>query len=333
MRKFAHPSRRSRRLAAAAVTGLIAALVPATNANAAVFSTTTSVTATPATSVTGTAVTLKATVKVGGLNGLGITPHGPVTFTSKNALGKTANLGTVSLASCFLTPCVATLVTSDLPLASTSVTAAYGGDSLSKASSGSVAVHVNANTNPGSATVLNCYSGAACNTGTMTSSDGTTQLQISSSASAGNQTVTGSLTDGTLHCAPAAPDGEGPDGDGDDDDGIFVGALATFASTAPDSTKVITYTGVGTVGATMWHQYGEHTGYASCYGQDTPWKGYTTGVYGDAPFNATDGLYVAQLPNCANHGGLKPCFTNSKGSGSTDSYIIKTMAGDPKNVG
>jgi hypothetical protein len=309
---------------------MTAALVPAPNADATIFATKTTVTATPAISVVGTAVTLKATVKV--TLGL-VPPQGPVTFTSKNAAGTTATLGTVSMASCTTATCTGTLVTTNLPLASTSVTATYAAQGLTAGSSGSVAVQVNPNTSPGTSQTVTCYAGQQCNTSTMTSSDSTTKLQVASSPSSGNQTVQGSLTSGTLHCAPAAADEGVPDGDGDDDDGVFVGALATFSSTAPDSTKTITYTGTGTTGATMYHQYAEHTGYASCYGQDTPWKGYTSGVYGDAPFNATDGLYVAQLPNCANHGGLKPCFTNSKGSGSTDSYIISTQAGDPKNIG
>jgi hypothetical protein len=326
---------RARSAFAIAVTaGIALALIPATSADAAgLLATSTTVTATPATSVVGTSVTLKAIVKVLGLNGLGVTPRGPVTFTSHNLLGAMASLGTVSLSSCFLTPCVATLVTSAMPVGTISVTGAYGGDGLSKPSQGSAAAHVNPNPSPGTSQSITCYSGQPCATGTMVSADQTTQLQISATASSGNQTVSGSLTDGTLQCSPAAPDGEGPDGDGDDDDGVFVGALATFETTASDVVKTVTYTGTGTTGATMYHQYAEHTAYASCYGQDTPWQGYTTGVYGPAPFNATDGLYVAQLPNCANHGGQKPCFTNSKGSGSIDSYVIKTLAGDPKNVG
>ncbi len=332
MRKIAHAPRRTRRLALVAAAGVTAALaLPAANANATIFATTTKVTATPATSLVGTAVTLKATVATA-LNL--VPPQGPVTFTSKNAAGMTATLGTVSLAACSKSPCIATLVTSNIPLGSTSVTAAYAAYGLTAKSQGSVAVQVTANSTPGTAQTVTCYAGQTCNTGTIASSDNTTKLQVSSSSSSGNQTVTGSLTSGTLHCAPAG--NEPPDNDGDDDDGVFVGALATFTSTAPDSTKTITYTGQGmspgTVGYIMWHQYSEHTGYASCYGQDVPFKGYTGGVYGDAPFNATDGLYVAQLSNCANNGGLKPCFTNLKTS-TSDSYIIKTQAGDPKNIG
>jgi hypothetical protein len=194
-----------------------------------------------------------------------------------------------------------------------------------------VAVHVNPVPNPGSSQTVTCYPGQTCDTGTVTSTDNTTKLQVSSSSSASNQSVSGSLTTGTLHCQPAG--NEPPDGDGDDDDGVYVGALATFSTTATDTGLTITYTGTGATGTTMYHQYSEHTGFMSCYGQDKPFKGYTHGVYGDAPFVAADGMYVAQLSNCANNSGLKPCATNVKGSGTTDSYVIKSMVNDPKNVG
>ena len=330
MRKIAQNSRRTRRLAYVAVAGLTIALIPATNADATIFATTTTVTATPATSVVGTAVTLKATVKVT----LGLAAaQGSVSFTSKNASGATANLGTV--AGCNSSTCTATLVTTGLPLGSTSVTATYAAYGLTAGSSGSTAVTVNPNTAPGTSQTVTCYSGQPCNTGTVTSSDSKTQLQVSSTPSSGNQTVHGDLGPGTLHCQPAG--NEAPDNDGDDDDGVFVGALATFSSTAADSTKTITYTGMGmTTGSTGWimnHQYGEHPHFLSCYGQDTPWNGFTAGSYGPAPFNATDQLYVAMLPRCGDAGITLPCATNVKNGSTSDSYIIKTAAGDPKNIG
>jgi hypothetical protein len=329
MRKIAHTSRRTRRLAVVAIAGVTAALaLPAANANATIFATTTTITASPATSIVGTPVTL--TAKVSTLLNLAV-PHGPVTFTSNNAAGKTATLGTVSLASCSSSPCTAT-ITTPLMLGTTSVTASYAAEGLTAKSAKSVAVKVNPNPTPGTSQSVDCYAGQTCATGTIKSSDNTTTLVVSSSASSGDQTTSGSLTSGTLHCAPAAPDGEGPDGDGDDDDGVYVGALATFSSTAPDSTKTITYTGTGATGTTMKHQYNEHPAYVSCYGQDTPWNGYTTGVFGPAPFNSEDGLYVAQLPRCGTHSNTLPCVKNVAGSGTTDSYVITTQAGDPKNV-
>jgi hypothetical protein len=333
MRGYAHSRRGWFALAAAG--GLALALVPAAHAGATgPLSTSTTLKATPASSTVGTPVTLKATVKVLGLNGLGVTPKGSVTFTSRNAAGATADLGTAKVSGCLLVPCTATLTTSSIPVGTTSVKAAYSGDALTKPSSGSAAVTVTANTSPGSSSTVTCYSGQPCSSGTVTSTDNTTKLTVVSSPSSGNQTVNASVGSGSLHCQPAG--NENPDGDGDDDDGVFVGALATFSSTAPDSTKTITYTGqgtaAGTTGAIMLHQYSEHTAYAGCYGSPTPFQGYTHGVYGAAPFNATDGLYEAQLSNCANHSGQKPCFTNVS-SATGDSYVVQTLAGDPKLQG
>jgi hypothetical protein len=176
---------------------------------------------------------------------------------------------------------------------------------------------------------VTCYSGQPCDTGTLNSTDNTTQLDVHSNSSASTQTVTASLSSGTLHCQA----GGKPDNDGDDDDGVFVGALATFSSTATDAGKTITYTGAGQTGVIMQHQYSEHTTYAGCYGSPTPFKGYTKGVYGAAPFNATDGLYEAMLSNCANNGGAQPCVTNVDNPGDADSYVVKAPAGDPKVVG
>jgi hypothetical protein len=167
----------------------------------------------------------------------------------------------------------------------------------------------------------------------VTSTDSTTKLDVLSSPSANTQTVSASVSTGNLHCQPA---GGGTDGDGDDDDGVFVGALATFSSTAPDSTKTITYTGTGTAsgttGAIMLHQYQEHTAYAGCYGSTADFTGYTHGVLGAAPFVAADNLFEAQLPNCANKGATKPCFTNVS-TASGDQYVVQTPAGDPKLQG
>jgi hypothetical protein len=204
----------------------------------------------------------------------------------------------------------------------------YPGDSLTAASSGSGGLAVAPNSSPGSSTTVLCYSGQPCDTGTLNSPDNTTQLDVHADPSASNQAVSGSLSTGTLHCVA----GGKPDNDGDDDDGVFVGALATFSTTASDNTKTVTYTGTGTTGAIMKHQYGEHTAYAGCYGSPNPFMGYTHGVYGQAPFVAQDGLYVAMLPNCANFGGQRPCMTNVAGS-NYDSYVVQAPAGDPKIIG
>jgi Bacterial Ig-like domain (group 3) len=309
---------------------LIAGLVSPAASDASGLSTSTAVTASPSSTTVGNAVTIKATVKVLGLNGLGVTPTGSVQFTSKNSAGATAPLGSAVLSPCLLSSCVATLTTTAVPLGTVSVTGTYGGDGLSGPSAGSTALKVAANPTPGTATAVTCYSGQTCDTGTLVSSDNTTKLDVLVAKSANAQTVTASLGSGTLHCVA----GGTPDNDADDDDGVFVGALATFSSTATDAGKTITYTGTGATGQTMNHQYTEHTQYAGCYASPNPFKGYTNGVYGPAPLIAADGLYEAMLSNCANNSGALPCVTNSfTPSTGTDSYIIKAPAGDPKVLG
>jgi Big-like domain-containing protein len=312
--------------AAVLIGGLLA---PAVSQAAGGLPSSTTVTASPASTTSGNAVTLSATVKVLGLNGLGITPTGSVNFSVKNSAGVVVSLGSAPISSCLLTACTATLTSSSIPVGTVSATGSYPGDSLVGPSSGSTALTVAPNPTPGSATAVTCYSGQPCDTGTLNSTDSTTQLDVRANPSANTQTVTASLGSGTLHCVA----GGKPDNDGDDDDGVFVGALATFSSTATDAGKTITYTGTGHTGVIMQHQYSEHTAYAGCYGSPKPFKGYTKGVYGQAPFNATDGLYVAMLSNCANNGGAVPCVTNVDNAGDADSYVVKAPAGDPKVVG
>jgi hypothetical protein len=296
---------------------------------AGLLSSSTTVSASPGNTIVGSAVTLKATVKVLGLNGLGLTPRGSVSFSATNGTA-VAPLGSVSMGFCFLNPCTANLVTTGLPIGTTSVTARYSGDGLSRPSSGSAHVSVIANPTPATSSTAICYSGQPCDTGPIVSSDGHTSLEISTAPSSSNQTLMGSLGTGQLQCPPAGV----PDGDNDEDDGApFPGALATFSSTATDVGKTIRYTGMGSLGALMEHEYSEHTTFVGCFGASHPFNGYTNGVYGAAPFNAADGLFESQLSNCANNSGQRPCFTNSAGAGTTDTYIVSTVPGDPKFIG
>lgn len=284
----------------------------------------------PQSSTAGTAVTLTATIKVLGLNGLGITPTGTVSFTSKNAAGKTVALGSAPVGACLLTTCTATLTSTLIPVGTTSATANYGGDGLVAPSSGSHALTVTQPTSPGSSSTVVCYAGQPCDTGTMTSSDNTTQLDVKTGASSNTQTLSGSLSNGTLHCSEPAEQNETPDGD--DDDGVFVGALATFSSSATDVTKTITKTGTGTVGSIMKHQLAEHPTHAGCYASPNPFKGFTNGVYGNAPFIAADGLYEAMTGTCTYTHNVLPCMKGVAGTGTTYSYVVTAPAGDPKFI-
>jgi hypothetical protein len=288
----------------------------------------TTVSASPSSSYAGTPVTLTATVGVLGQNGLGITPTGSVKFTSTNG-SATVTLGSASLGSCLLTQCTATLTTSSIPVGTVSVTASYPGDSLVGPSSGSTPVTVAPNPSPGSSSTVVCYAGQPCDTGPVSTGQ-KTSADVSAPPSSSTQTLSATTTTQQLHCAPAGK----PDGDGDDDDSTpFPGDLVTFSDTATDVGKTLKYTGTGSTGSLMLHQYQEHTAFVGCYGSTSDFYGYTGGKYGLAPFNAQDGLFEAQLSNCALHSGQKPCFTNTQGSGTTDTYNVFTPAGDPKYIG
>jgi hypothetical protein len=296
------------------------------------LNTTTTLAVSPVSATEGTAITLNASVKIATVNSLGIFPTGTVTFVARNSLGATVTLGTTSLHACFLLPCHAILTTSAVPVGTVSATAKYGGDNFTNPSSGSHALTIAPNPNPGSTSTVICFSGQPCDSGTLNSNDSTTQLDVNSGASSNPQTVTASLGNGTLHCVEPAEEG-GPDADGDDDDGAFVGSLATFSSTATDAGKTITYTGTGSTGATMKHQLQEHPSHAGCWGSPTPFKGYTNGVYGDAPFVEADGLYEAMPAACHTGTNALPCMNGVAGSGTTYSYKVRAPAGDPKLIG
>lgn len=324
-----HSGHRLRLVAAVATTATAAALTLAVPAHAAtIFNTTTSLAVTPTSTTFGQSVTLNATVKISGINSLGFTPHGTVTFTSKNSVGATFVLGSASLKSCFLAPCHAVLTTSAAPVGTTTAIATYGGDAYTNGSSGSHALTVTAVPNPGTSSTVTCYANQPCDTGTINATDGTSHVDVVGAPSGSPQTVSASFGGGALHCSEPPEEG-GPDNDGDDDDGVFVGTTVSFSSTSTDSGKTITYTGTGSEGTTMQHQLGEHPTHAGCYGSPHPFSGFTNGVYGPAPFVAADGLYEAILGTCTFTSGVLPCMHGVSVSGGFQ-YVVSAPVGDPK---
>lgn len=297
-------------LAAVALGGSLV-VAPAASA---IVPTTTTVTASPAASNVGDSVTLTASVYLKPVGGLGVTPTGYVSFTASNGTQTTA-LGRAKLGRCLLTTCTATLTTTSIPAGSTSARASYAGDLIASGSTGSTPISV---TSVDSSTSATCGPGEQCDTVTITSSDGQTQLSVDSPPSAGGQTVTASLdSNARLHC-PGDTDAE-------------VGALATFNSTSSTGEKVVHYVGYGTHGDQMFNNYAQHTTYVGCFGAPHPFYGYTNGSYGPAQFVAADGLYEAQLSSCANNSGQRPCFLNIAGDGY-DELQVTTQPGDPKVI-
>ena len=305
----------------ASTLGLAAAVLP-TAASAGVLPTTTTVTVSPVASVTGQQVRLTATVSILGLPGLGVTPTGPVSFSATDGSANTS-LGSSVLGFCLLTACTATLNSTSLPVGTTLITASYAGDLLAGPSSGSAPTSVTLNPNPGSSSTVNCFAGNPCDSGTV-SMDASTTLDVVASSSANNQTVTASITPGTLtHCTEF--------------EGTTNGELANFSSTATDATKTVTYTVFGAASTDLNNAYFDSgTLYLGCYASTSPFNGYTNGVYGPAPQVNEPGLglvFEANLSSCANNSGQKPCFQLERFVGAESILTVNTTAGDPHLTG
>jgi hypothetical protein len=339
------PRRRLARILAVGTSGvLIAALGPAVAGHASgLLPSITTLSVSPASTTSGGSVTLRATVSIPGLPSLGVIPTGTVKLTVTDGSGGVFGLTSKPFA-CLLFPCVVTYTTSKTPVDTVSATATYSGELGVVAKSSATAPLGVGPANPsGSSSTVNCYAGEPCDTGTVTSADENTQLDVLADPSANNQTVSGSLGGGTLHCKSGQPSDTSlvrsnavqPDASGYND--VFLGALATFSSTAKDAIKTITYTGTGEHGQTMFDQFEAHQEYAGCYGSAKPFKGFTNGKYGRAPFVLADGLYEAQISNCEYNDGALPCLTNvpdfSEDGLISDSYVITAPAGDPKGIG
>jgi hypothetical protein len=311
-------------LAALAVGGMAVALAP--NAAATIPSTTT-VSASPSSGTAPVSVTLTAKVSDAVVGGLIVTPSGTVTFSYTNG-SSSGTLGDGTLNSCLLSACTATLTTSALPAGTNTVLAQYNGDGLSAPSSGTTTVTLAAPPPPpppppatptGNSASTTCDPGVYCQAAVVSSNNSNT-MNVLSTPSSSQQTVTGLLENGkNLHC-PQNTDNQ-------------TGALGTFSVSVGDTTKTVTYTGIGNNGRAMFKAYSAHPTYAACFGSPTPFNGYVNGQPAPAQLVVNDGnLYEAQLPNCGNPGAVPPCFTNQQNADGSDSYIITTPMGDPPKI-
>jgi hypothetical protein len=304
-------------LAAVAVTigGLAVALAPAA---AAAIPSTTTVSASPSSGTVGTPVTLTAKVAASVIGGIIITPTGTVTFTYVNGTSS-GTLGSAGIGSCLLSACTATLTTNGLPPGTNTVKGTYSGDSLVAPSSGTTTVTMSSPVVNGSSSSVTCDPGAFCETGTVSAPNGSNTMDVLSTPSSTQQTVTALLENGkNLHC-PQNTDNQ-------------TGALGTLSVNVEDTTKTVTYTGTGNVARSMLKNYTAHPDFVGCWGSVSPFNGYVYGVYGQAVLVQNDGnLYEAQLSSCALHGGALPCVTVSSTS-KTTTYTVTTPIGDPPKI-
>lgn len=222
-------------------------------------------------------VTLTATVRPGFL------VEAPATVTFADTTTGAA-LGSVPVtATCYLVsgPCqIQTDVdSSSLAAGVNIVTATYSGDRWERSSAGTVLLFQETQTTTDGVTTTDC--GYDCDTGVQTSSDETTNLDISAPAGP-NATITDSFTTDPLPCTTS--------GGGD---------TVIFSATGLDANKIVFLQAVGTSAETLFDIYdgGEHV----CFEQPRP---FTT-QYGSPPatIDPATGLYAGILPPCEERGG------------------------------
>jgi hypothetical protein len=301
----------------------VASIAPTADATG-VLPTTTTVSASPSTALFGTSVTLTASVSLSAL----VTPLGTVTFKTNNGEG-TLTLGSSQLGNCnLLNACTASLTTTQIPVGTNTVTATYGGDSLSAPSSGTTTVVIT-NPPPASSNTTTCPSGP-CSTAIVYAADGSSAAQAISDPSSGSNTMTISMGGTSEPCS--TPNGGQP---------------TNFDSTAPDASKRIDYWVFDQYAATLQSALTANLATAHvCFASNTTFhgtypdpkkgkwvNGYIQGTskFGFVPLNA-NGEYVGLLPACnntnnssndgsiADQGNNAPCYV-------VEEYVPSTFAG------
>lgn len=262
---------------------------------------------------TGQSVTVSATLHPGLL----VTSYGSVTFTD------TTNhtvLGTVKPATrCLFSfkPCVVTITipVSSLANGPNTIVGTYSGDIIEAPSSGQIVITANLGPPP----TTTCASAASgfCDTGTVTSPDGTTGADIlTSNPTAGSETISISFTTVPLPCSTSPLEGD----------------VLVFSATNAGSYKLITYRVYGAAADALSDSDGDHL----CY--ESP-NAFTTLAGTPAP--ESGGEYYGLLPVCAGEGEgtpatNDPCIDSSTfypgatPSGNTYTDTFETTAADPR---
>jgi hypothetical protein len=280
------------------------------------LSTSTSVTAAPASSTVGQAVKLTATTGITALGGLGITPTGSVVFTSGGV-----TLGTGALGTCLLKACTATITTTALPRGADVVTATYPGDGLTATSFGVTTVTVIQTADSGNQFTQTCTAGTPCDTGQIYADDGSSAIDVAASASHGSDTIDTYLGGTALPCStPGAGD------------------LGNYTVSATDVTKTITYTLVGSAADAFNTAHPTQPPPHVCYLATLPFAGYYpnnghwTGTSSDyvqrssVPYNSTLGGYLGLLDACNAQKSNAPCVVSQTftagGAGGQDQEVF-----------
>lgn len=322
------PSTTGRRLAAVVATasaavGLTvaapAALLTSASADG-IFPSTTTVSASPSTATVGQSVTLTAQVGITGLGGAGVTPTGSVSFST----GSTS-LGSAPLNTCFLTACTATLSTTALPRGTDVVTASYHTDGIVGSSSGTTTVQVNQVATPSTPYVQTCAAGQPCDTGTLYADDGSSNLDVTATASRTQDTITAYLGGSALPCT--TPN---------------TGEAANYTVTSTDVSKTSTYDIEGTYADNFnaahptsnpphvcWESTIDFSGYYPSNGKWTDTSSDYSGGVRTVPYNSSLKAYVGLLPACNSQKSNSPCVVSQTfgagqgtGGGDQETFVV-----------
>jgi hypothetical protein len=182
---------------------------------------------------------------------------------------------------------------------------------------------------PPSSSATACSAATPCVSPLVTSSDGSTSLQVTSDPSTGPQTLT--LQVGGVPAMQCSLPESGS-------------VVSEYHTSASDAGKVADYTVFGDAAAFADAFYAENgADVQGCYGSPEVFNGWSPDgsegsswqygpyAYGPAPLDESTGLYEAFLGSCANHGGYQPCFVNISGEGSNTTQVYSPpSASDPR---
>lgn len=185
---------------------------------------------------------------------------------------------------------------------------------------------------PANGSTTTCAATLPCSSPTVPSADGSTSLQVTAAASANTQTLTLQVGTELTVPGPKVPAKPTPNTvvrlqamqctlSGS------VSVVSGYHTTAGDAAKTAHYTTHGAAATFANNFYTAHTNISGCFGQSTPFMGWSpstkTGTwrngpytYGPATLDASTGLYEAFLDNCldVNHPNVQPCFLDTNGS-------------------
>jgi hypothetical protein len=288
-----------------------------------------------------TPITLTASVKAAPLGGLIITPSGSVDFivTSSDGFGADQLLGSAKVKACLLTACTASITIADsvLPVGYDEITASYGGDLLTKSSSGATFLGSGVSRGIDFSYSVTCLASQPCHTGSVTSLDGSTAASIDAPPQPYDYIIELGVGPEPLPCSTTGG-GETADWglfrDTGDGTASFTG-IKTVTYLAFDSSAT-----AGLAWTSPHVCFESDNDFVGSYPVSPPFQNIppTPGSYahGLVPFDSGEGEYVGLLDTCASNGNVVPCIvsdtsvTPPAGHTVEQKIVVSTSAQDPR---